>query len=144
MEDQPVRTGGFQTEWCCIILAILLLVFEYYNYGEFNIWTINMVIVIFFFIFLSIYNRFSTRRRVYSHMLYFPNQRIAIQKLMNDLRMGFYDIMFVLNDIRNKKKIPIEIDERTGEVVVGELGKKAKKLPVKKWAWCVKEKSFIS
>ncbi|MHA1378615.1 MAG: zinc ribbon domain-containing protein [Candidatus Helarchaeota archaeon] len=126
MEEQNVGLSGIQSELCCIILAAVVLILQYYVYGEITIWSIYMVIIIVFFVLTSVYNRISIRRRVYSHILNFANNTVPIQNIMNDLHLGFFDVMFVLQDIQNKKKLPIEIVERTGEVVVGQIKGKTK------------------
>ncbi|MHA1385210.1 MAG: zinc-ribbon domain-containing protein [Candidatus Helarchaeota archaeon] len=121
MEDQPVSAGGLSSEWCCVILAVMIMVLEYYTFGEISIWSFYIVIIVFFFVVVSIYNRYSIRRRVHSHLLKFSNCRVPIQSIMTDLQLGFYDVMYILEDIQNKKKLPIEIVERSGEVVIGEI-----------------------
>ncbi|NVM00736.1 MAG: zinc ribbon domain-containing protein [Candidatus Helarchaeota archaeon] len=132
MEEQPVRSGGSFSEWCCFILAALLVVMQYYVYGTIDPLSIYFLIFVVFLIFISMYNRLTLRRKVYSHLLNFSNSRVPIQNIMKDLQIGFFDVMYILGEIQNKKKIPIEIIEKTGEVEVGQVGKKIKAIPQSK------------
>lgn len=126
MEEQSVKTGGMQSELCCIIFAVLIIVFQYYVYGSIDPLSYYFLIFVFFIIGYSIYYRSSIRRRVYSHLLHFSNGRIAIQKVMTDLQLGFFDAMAILEELKKKKKIPIEIEEKSGEIIVGKIDKKPK------------------
>ncbi len=123
MEEPPVKPSGIQSEWCCIILAILIIALEYYTFGQVSIWTIYIVVIILFFVLFSFYNRFSIRRRVFQHLLHFANSKVPIQNIINDLQLSFFDVMFILEDIKNKNKLPIEIIEKSGEVVIGSVEK---------------------
>jgi Zn finger protein HypA/HybF involved in hydrogenase expression len=51
---------------------------------------------------------------------------------MTDLQLGFHDVIYILEEIQNKKKLPIEIIEKTGEVEVGKVSKKIKAISQKK------------
>ena len=44
--------------------------------------------------------------------------------MMTELQLGFFDVMLILEDIQTKKKLPIEIIERSGEVAIGEIERK--------------------
>ncbi|MFX1297173.1 MAG: hypothetical protein ACFFD2_20255 [Promethearchaeota archaeon] len=132
MEEQPIKSGRGYSELCCIILAVLIAVSQYYIYGMIDPVSIYFVIFVVFIILLSMYNRLSLRRKVYSHLLNFSNNRVPIQNIMTDLQLGFYDVMYILEEIQNKKKLPIEIIEKTGEVVVGKINEKIKSIPTAK------------
>ncbi|MFX0134857.1 MAG: hypothetical protein ACFFDN_14545 [Candidatus Hodarchaeota archaeon] len=132
MEEQSLRSGGSYSELCCIILATLLIVMQYYVYGTIDPLSIYFLIFVLLIVFLSIFNRLSLRRKVYSHLLNFSNSKIPIQNIMTDLQLGFFDIMYILEEIQKKKRLPIEIIEKSGEVEIGQVSKKPKTVPQSK------------
>ena len=104
---------------CCIALAVILVFVELFMYGTVSIYTIFMAVMIVGMGVMMIvmwYNRLNT---IKNHIKRYEGKRVAIVKLCNELQEQTAGFFRILNELRKKKDLKFEIDDRTGELIVG-------------------------
>ena len=126
----PARSS-YLNDICCIIFVIGLIIFNIFTLGNgdplqgtistfsdpFTLLIIGMTVL---FVGINIYQRTTAKTRIRNHILRYMDNRVPIVNLMKELNLPFLDLVYFIEQMK-KKKIPVEINERTGEVLVGDV-----------------------
>ncbi|MHA1144072.1 MAG: hypothetical protein ACTSRW_04985 [Candidatus Helarchaeota archaeon] len=120
MQGQSIRRGSVLTDICCLIFVIGFIIFDFVVYKQVDMFSWFLLIMVVGLVSYNIYSRYNWKQRVRNHILRYKDGRVPIVTVMKDLNLPFLDVMYFVEEMK-KKKLPVEVNERTGEILVGDV-----------------------
>lgn len=118
LDDASIGGNPIFSGICCIVLAVILVFVELFVYGSITIYTIfmaAMIVVMGIFLIISWLNQIN---RIKDHIKRYEGKKVAIVKLCHELQMQTVYFFKILGELRKKKDLKFELDDRTGELIV--------------------------
>ncbi|MHA1786057.1 MAG: zinc-ribbon domain-containing protein [Candidatus Helarchaeota archaeon] len=118
LEDIAIGGNPIGSGICCIVLAIVLVVSEFVVYQEISIYTILMAAMIIVMGIIMIYSWINQINKIKDHIKSYQGKRVSISKLCLELHVTAAYFFKILGELKKKKDLKFELDDRTGELIV--------------------------
>lgn len=113
MGGNPIFSGI-----CCIAMAVILIFIELFTLGSVSLYTIFLAIVVVSWGIMLIFMWYNRLNTIKNHIKRYEGQRVPIVKLCYELQEQATSFFRILKELKKKKDLKFEIDDRTGELIV--------------------------